>query len=61
MVIVVGDGLVGDRMVDALGPTVEAFNRAGLTVIGRASADRPDHAREAVRIEHMVMAERPGA
>ena len=61
MVIVVGDGLVGDRMVDALGPTVEAFKRAGLSVVARASADRPDHAREAVRIEHMVMAERPGA
>lgn len=59
MVIVVGDGLVGDRMVDALGPTVEAFKRAGLSVVARASADRPDHAREAVRIEHMVMAERP--
>ena len=61
MVIVVGDGLVGDRMVDALGPTVEAFKRAGLQVVARASADRPDHAREAIRIEHMVMAERPGA
>jgi DNA modification methylase len=55
MVIVVGDGLVGDRMVDALGPTVEAFQAAGLSVVARASADRPDHAREAVRIEHMVM------
>jgi hypothetical protein len=26
-----------------------------LSVVARASADRPDHAREAVRIEHMVM------
>ena len=61
MVIVVGDGLVGDRMVDALGPTVEAFNACGLNVVARASADRPDHARESIRIEHMVMAERAGA
>ena len=61
MVIVVGDGLVGDRMVDALGPTVESMNAAGLSVVARASADRPDHARESIRIEHMVMAERPGA
>jgi len=61
MVIVVGDGLVGDRMVDALGPTVEAFNACGLSVVARASADRPDHARESIRIEHMIMAERGGA
>ncbi len=60
MVVVVGDGLVGDRMVDALGPTVEAMGDAGLQVLARASADRPDHARESIRIEHMVMAERPG-
>jgi hypothetical protein len=58
MVIVVGDGLVGDRMVDALGPTVESLQAAGLTMVARASADRPDHARESIRIEHMVMAER---
>jgi hypothetical protein len=57
MVIVVGDGLVGDRMVDALYPTVEAMESAGLTIIARASADRPDHARDANRIEHLVMGE----
>lgn len=60
MVIVVGDGLVGDRMVDALGPTVEAMNAAGMKVVARASADRPDYARESIRIEHMVMAEKKG-
>ena len=59
MVIVVGDGLVGDRMVDALGPTIESMNAAGLSVVARASADRPDHARQSIRIEHMVMAEKP--
>ena len=59
--IVVGDGLVGDRMVDALGPTVEALRAAGLQVIARASADRPDHARGTERIEHLVLAERPSA
>jgi hypothetical protein len=57
MVVVVGDGLVGDRMVDTLGPTVESMKAAGLSVVARASADRPDHARESIRIEHMVMAE----
>ena len=61
LVIVVGDGLVGNRMVDALGPTVESIRGSGLQVVARASADRPDHARETIRIEHMIMAERPGA
>ena len=61
LVIVVGDGLVGNRMVDALGPTVESIRASGLHVVARASADRPDHARETIRIEHMIMAERPGA
>ena len=59
--IVVGDGLVGDRPVDALSPTVEALVAAGLKVIARASADRPDHARRTIRIEHLVMAERMGS
>lgn len=56
MVIIVGDGLVGGKLVDALYPTVEAMKSAGLEIVARASADRPDHARKAVRIEHMVMA-----
>jgi hypothetical protein len=55
----VGDGLVGDRLVDALSPTVEAMCAAGLRVIARASADRPDHARSAIRIEHIVLGEKP--
>jgi hypothetical protein len=58
MVIVVGDGLVGDRMVDALSPTIESLRDAGMNIVARASADRPDHARGSIRIEHMVMAER---
>jgi hypothetical protein len=32
---------------------------AGLRVIARASADRPDHARSAIRIEHIVLGEKP--
>ena len=57
MVIVVGDGLVAGRMVDALYPTVEAMEATGMTIIARASADRPDHARNSNRIEHLVMGE----
>jgi hypothetical protein len=55
MVIIVGDGLVGNKLVDALYPTTEAMKEAGLEIFARASADRPDHARLAIRIEHMVM------
>jgi DNA modification methylase len=58
MVIVVGDGLVGGKIVDTLSPTVESLRTAGLNIVARASADRADHAREMVRIEHMVMAQR---
>lgn len=57
--VVVGDGLVGDRLVDALQPTSQAMEEAGLVVRARASADRPDHAREAIRIEHLVLGWKP--
>jgi hypothetical protein len=57
----VGDGLVGGRLVDSLAPTLEAMQRAGLEVVARASADRPDHARDSVRVEHIALAEKPGA
>ena len=56
MGIVVGDGLVGGRGVDTLAPTLDAIQAAGLTLTARASADRPDHARDRVRTEHLVLA-----
>ena len=56
--IIVGDGLVGDKLVDTLFPTVEALKQCGMRVLARASADRPDHARGAIRIEHLVLAEK---
>jgi hypothetical protein len=59
LVTFVGDGLVGGRPVDTLGPTVDALRAAGLRIVARASADRPDHARQSVRIEHLVLAEAP--
>ena len=58
MAIIVGDGLVGNKLVDALFPTVEAMKSAGMRIVARASADRPDHARNAIRIEHLVLAEK---
>jgi hypothetical protein len=60
LAIVVGDGLVGDKLVDALSPTVEAMRDARLKIVARASADRPDYARDAIRTEHIVLGERPG-
>ena len=54
--VVVGDGLVADKLVDALQPTVIALQEAGLQILARASADRPDHARDSIRIEHLVLA-----
>jgi hypothetical protein len=57
MVIVVGDGLVGGRMVDALSITMEAMRSAGMDIVARVSGDRTDHARNTVRTEHIVMAE----
>ncbi|MEC7988174.1 MAG: hypothetical protein VX278_23610 [Myxococcota bacterium] len=61
MAIIVGDGLVGNKLVDALFPTVEAMKSAGMRIVARASADRPDHARNAIRIEHLVLAEKESA
>lgn len=58
MAIVVGDGYVGDKLVDALFPTVESLEGAGMRVLARASADRVDHARQVIRIEHLVVAEK---
>ncbi len=59
MGLVVGVGLVGGRPVDTLGPTVEAMQRSGLEVAARASADRPDHARDTIRTEHLILGRRP--
>ncbi len=56
--IVVGDGLVGGKVVDTLSPTIEALRKAGARIRGRASADRPDHARDTIRTEHIVLASR---
>ena len=55
LAVVVGDGLVAGKPVDTLGPTVDAMELAGLEVVARASADRPDHARQTVRTEHLVL------
>ncbi|MDG1483666.1 MAG: hypothetical protein P8R54_29010 [Myxococcota bacterium] len=60
MAIVVGDGLVAGRVVDTLYPTIEAMEAAGLTIIARVSTDRPDHARNTTRTEHIIMGERQG-
>ena len=58
LAIIVGDGLVAGRAVDTLSPTVEAIESTGLYILARASADRPDHAREEIRTEHLILAEK---
>jgi SAM-dependent methyltransferase len=57
LIVVVGDGLVAGKTVDALSPTVEALRAAGLEVKARASVDREDHARARIRTEHLVCAQ----
>jgi hypothetical protein len=59
LVIVVGDGLTAGGSVDALGPSTIAAEQAGLRMLACASLARPDHARGAVRWEHVVACERP--
>jgi DNA modification methylase len=56
LIVVVGDGLVAGKTVDALSPTVEALRAAGLEIQARASVDRQDHARQRIRTEHLVCA-----
>ncbi|MCB9679542.1 MAG: hypothetical protein H6737_30835 [Alphaproteobacteria bacterium] len=52
LVVVIGDGLTPQGGVDTAKATEDAAREAGLAVIGRASVERPDHARNTVRWEH---------
>jgi len=59
MAVVVGDGMVGEKLVDARQPSEEAAAAAGLRLVARASGARRDPARGAVRWEHALLWERP--
>lgn len=52
LIVVIGDGATPAGAVDTSEPTEEAGRAAGLTLLGRASAERVDHAREGSRWEH---------
>ena len=55
LVVVIGDGLTPAGNVDSVQTSVAAGEAAGLSLIARASVERPDHARETVRWEHAVV------
>lgn len=61
LVIVIGDGLSKDGVVDTARPTEEVASGLGLVLEGRASVERPDHARRTVRWEHAFAFRKPGA
>jgi hypothetical protein len=57
--VLIGHGSTQNR--DSCTPTrqhADALRAAGLEVIARASADRADHARDTIRTEHIVLAEK---
>lgn len=61
LVIVIGDGLSKDGTVDTARPTEETASELGLVLDGRASVERPDHARQTIRWEHAFAFRKPGS
>lgn len=59
LVIVIGDGLTPTGPVDTSEPTESAALKAGLVSVARATVDRPDHARNTVRPEHIFAFRKP--
>lgn len=53
LVVVIGDGLTPTGAIDTSEPTEQAAKAAGLVSVARASLERPDHARESTRWEHV--------
>ena len=58
--VIIGDGLVGQRTVDSLEPTLHAGGDAGLVPLAHASGARYDPGRGAARLEHIVLLEYTG-
>lgn len=61
LVVVVGDGNVGGKRIDALQPLEEAGRDAGLVRVARATVERWDEGVRAMRPEHAVLFEKPQA
>jgi hypothetical protein len=55
LVVVIGDGLVGDQAIDTWSPTIAAAEQHGLRMEAGVSVARPDHARGSRRWEHAMM------
>ncbi|MCB9663503.1 MAG: hypothetical protein H6732_05305 [Alphaproteobacteria bacterium] len=60
LAIVVGDGLIEEGTVETREPTLRAAHAAGLVFRASATLSRPDHARRAVRDEHVMVVQAPG-
>ncbi len=58
LVVVIGDGQVGPKVIGAAEPTVEAAQAVGLRALARASKGLP--ATRPARQEHALLFERPG-
>jgi len=58
-IVIIGDGQVGERHIDALEETVRAAEHAGWHPLASASGERPDPGRRSQRQEHIVLLERP--
>ena len=52
MVVVIGDGLTPQGSIDAAKVTEEVAEANNLTLLGRSSVERPEHARKTTRWEH---------
>jgi SAM-dependent methyltransferase len=61
MCVVIGDGKVGARAVDALGPLREAATEAGLKQVACVTVERWDEGVHAMRPEHAALFEKPAA
>jgi SAM-dependent methyltransferase len=55
LVVVIGDGRVGESVIDARSPTIAAGEAAGLRLRATASVGRTEHARGGVRDEHVIV------
>lgn len=58
LVIVIGDGLVRDTVIDALEPVMRSTHDSLFHVSAISSLARPDHARGVIRWEHIICAKR---
>ena len=58
LAVVIGDGLVAGRPVDALGPLGEAARAEGMERVARTTVERWDEGVERMRPEHAVLYER---